>query len=101
MERPPLFFGDRGAMKIVIVGTGPAALKAMEAIAACQAVSTEDITSITVVSPEPTAPYSPMFLVSYVTGELTAEEILLEEKHGLSPHNKMHNAMTFSHIKEA
>lgn len=71
-------------MKIVIVGTGPAALKAMEAIATCQAVSTEDITSITVVSAEPTAPYSPMFLVSYLTGELTAEEILLEEKHELS-----------------
>jgi len=32
-QKPPLFFGDRGAMKIVIVGTGPAALKAMEAIA--------------------------------------------------------------------
>ena len=71
-------------MKIVIVGNGPAATKALEAIAAYKAVSHRDVGSITVVSAELIAPYSPMFLVGYLTGELVEEEILLEENHELS-----------------
>ncbi|MFB0522666.1 MAG: NAD(P)/FAD-dependent oxidoreductase, partial [Candidatus Bathyarchaeia archaeon] len=71
-------------MKIVIVGNGPAATKALEAIAAYKAVSHRDVGSITVVSAELIAPYSPMFLVDYLTGELVEEEILLEENHELS-----------------
>lgn len=71
-------------MKIVIVGNGPAATKALEAIAAHKAFSHRDVGSITVVSAELIAPYSPMFLVDYLTGELVEEEILLEENHELS-----------------
>jgi len=71
-------------MKIVIIGYGPAAIKAIEAITAYKAVSHRDVDSITVVSAELIAPYSPMFLVDYLTGELVEEEILLEENHGLS-----------------
>ncbi len=72
-------------MEIVIIGNGPAAVKALEAMAHYQAVSKEDVTSITVVSSELTAPYSPMFLAECLTGELGEEEILLGDDHGLSP----------------
>jgi len=72
-------------MKIVIIGNGPAAIKALEAIAHYKDASEEDITSITVVSPELTASYSPMFLADFLTGELGEEEILLGDDHGLSP----------------
>jgi nitrite reductase (NADH) large subunit len=73
-------------MEIVIVGNGPAAIKALEAIATLKAMSDADKLRITVVSGERTAPYSPMFLVDYLTRELREEDILLGEKHGLSPH---------------
>lgn len=72
-------------MRIVIIGNGPAAVKALKAIAHYKDVSKEDITSITIISAEPTAPYSPMFLADYLTGELGEEEILLGDDHGLSP----------------
>jgi NAD(P)H-nitrite reductase large subunit len=72
-------------MKIVIIGNGPAAVKALEAIAHYRDASKEDITSITIVSAELTAPYSPMFLADFLTGELGEEEILLGDDHGLSP----------------
>ena len=72
-------------MKIVIIGNGPAAIKALEAIAHYKDASEEDITSITVVSPELTASYSPMFLADFLTGELGEEDILLGSSHGLSP----------------
>lgn len=71
-------------MKIVIIGNGPAAVKALEAIAHYKDVSKEDITGITIVSAELTAPYSPMFLADFLTGELGEEEILLGDDHGLS-----------------
>jgi NAD(P)H-nitrite reductase large subunit len=45
-------------MKIVIVGNGPAAVKALGAIVHYRAASKEDITGITVVSAELTAHYS-------------------------------------------
>lgn len=72
-------------MKIVIIGNGPAAVKALEAIAHYKDASKEDITSITIVSAELTAPYSPMFLADFLTGELGEEQILLGDDHGLSP----------------
>jgi NAD(P)H-nitrite reductase large subunit len=71
-------------MRIVIIGNGPAAVKALKAIAHYKDVSKEDITSITVVSPELTAPYAPMFLADFLTGELGEEEVLLGDDHGLS-----------------
>jgi len=72
-------------MEIVIVGNGPAAVKALEAIAHYKDASKEDITSITIVSAELTAAYAPMFLADFLTGELGEEEILLGDGHGLSP----------------
>ena len=71
-------------MKIVIVGNGPAAIRALEAIATHKAVSRVDEVEITVVSGERTAAYAPMFLVGYLTGKLGEKEILLGENHGLS-----------------
>lgn len=72
-------------MKIVIVGNGPAAMNALEAIATCKAVSRADEVKITVVSGERTAAYAPMFLSGHLAGELGEEEILLGENHGLFP----------------
>ena len=72
-------------MKIVIIGNGPAALKVLEAIATYKAVSNAGEAKITIISYERTAPYSPMFLVDYLTGELGEGEILLRDDHGLSP----------------
>lgn len=72
-------------MRVVIIGNGPAAVKALKAIAHYKDVSKEDITSITIISAEPTAPYSPMFLADYLSGELGEQEILLGDDHGLSP----------------
>jgi nitrite reductase (NADH) large subunit len=72
-------------MEIVIIGNGPAAVKALEAMAHYKDASKEDITSITIVSAELTASYSPMFLADYLSGELGEEEILLGDDHGLSP----------------
>jgi len=72
-------------MEIVIIGNGPAAVKALEAIAHYKDASKEDITSITIVSAELTAAYAPMFLADFLSGELGEEEILLGDGHGLSP----------------
>jgi NAD(P)H-nitrite reductase large subunit len=72
-------------MRIVIIGNGPAAVKALEAIAHHKDVCKEDITSITVVSAELTAAYAPMFLADLLTGELEEEEILLGNGCGFSP----------------
>ena len=73
-------------MKIVIVGNGAAAIKALEAMATHKVMPNADKGRITIISRERTAPYSPMFLVDYLTRELGEEDILLGEKHGLSPH---------------
>jgi nitrite reductase (NADH) large subunit len=73
-------------MKIVIVGNGAATIKALEAMATHKVMSNADQGRITIISKERTAPYSPMFLVDYLTRELREEDILLGEKHGLSPH---------------
>jgi nitrite reductase (NADH) large subunit len=72
-------------MEVILVGNGPAAIKALEAIATYKAVSRADQVNITVVSGERTAAYAPMFLVGHLTGQLGEKEILLGETHGLSP----------------
>ncbi|NQT30838.1 MAG: NAD(P)/FAD-dependent oxidoreductase [Deltaproteobacteria bacterium] len=72
-------------MKIVIIGNGPAAVKASEAIATCGAASNKKELKITIISYENTAPYSPMFLADYLTGELGEEKTLLRDDYGLSP----------------
>jgi NAD(P)H-nitrite reductase large subunit len=72
-------------MKIVMIGNGPAAIRALEAIASYQSDLNVDELDITMVSGESTPPYSPMFLADYLTRELDKDGILLVEKHGLSP----------------
>ncbi len=76
-------------MKIVIIGNGPAAVKTLEAIATCKAVPHADEAKITIISGETTAPYSPMFLADYLSGELEEGEILLGDDHGLSPKRRL------------
>lgn len=71
--------------RIVIVGNGPAAIRALHAIATYKAVLGVDEVQVTVVSAERTAAYSPMFLLDYLTGDLREQEILLGDNHGLSP----------------
>ena len=70
-------------MKIVVIGNGPAAIRALQTITTYQALSKKEEVEITVVSKERTPPYSPMFLLGYLTGELLEEEILLRESHHL------------------
>lgn len=76
-------------MKIAIVGNGPAAVRALEAMATYKAVSNAGEAKITIISCERTAPYSPMFLADYLTGELGGGEILLRDEHGLSPQRRL------------
>jgi NAD(P)H-nitrite reductase large subunit len=76
-------------VEIVIIGNGPAAIKALEAIATCKAIPPADEAKITIISGETTAPYSPMFLVDCLTGELGEREILLGDDHGLSPKRRL------------
>ena len=71
-------------MKIVVIGNGPAAVRALQTITTYQALSKTEEVEITVVSQERTPAYSPMFLLGYLTGELREEEILLRDSHGLS-----------------
>lgn len=69
-------------MKIVIIGNGPAAVRALEAIASRKNSKTG--LKITLTSAESTPSYSPMFLGGYLAGELAREKITIGEKHGLS-----------------
>jgi NAD(P)H-nitrite reductase large subunit len=71
-------------MKIVVIGNGPAAVRALQTITTYQALSKTEEVEITVVSQERTPAYSPMFLLGYLAGELREEEILLRDSHGLS-----------------
>jgi nitrite reductase (NADH) large subunit len=70
-------------MKIVVIGNGPAAVRAVETIETCTAFSSSDEVKITMISQERTPAYSPMFLSGYLTGELNEEEILLRQSHHL------------------
>jgi len=71
-------------MKIVIIGNGPAAVRAVQTIETCKAFLSIDGVKITMISQERTPAYSPMFLLGYLTGELGEEEIHLRESHHLS-----------------
>jgi nitrite reductase (NADH) large subunit len=69
-------------MKIVVIGNGPAAVRALQTITTHKALS--ESVRITVVSQERAQAYAPMFLLGYLTGELREEEIFLGEGHQLS-----------------
>jgi nitrite reductase (NADH) large subunit len=71
-------------MKIVVIGNGPAAVRALQTITINEALSKAEEVKITLVSQERTSAYSPMFLLGYLTGELGEEEIHLRESHHLS-----------------
>lgn len=68
-------------MRIVIIGNGPAAIKALQAIATCGDASKRP--EITVISAEKTPAYSPMFLTDYLSGNLKETELLLRDNYGL------------------
>ncbi len=68
---------------------GPPATLACPASQADLAVPNAGEAKITIISGENTAPYSPMFLVDYLTGELGEGEILLGDDHGLSPQRRL------------
>src|SRR4030042_4065975 len=71
-------------MKIVVIGNGPAAVRALQTITINEALSKAEEVKITLVSQERTSAYSPMFLLGYLTGQLGEEEIHLRESHHLS-----------------
>jgi NAD(P)H-nitrite reductase large subunit len=75
-------------MKIVIIGNGPAAVRALQTIATHKALSKTEEFEVIVISQERAHAYSPMLLVGYFTGELLEKEILLRESHPLS-HKKL------------
>ncbi len=62
-------------MQIVILGNGPAAISALRAIALSPGAGRE--TEVTIISPEPHLPYSPMFLVEYVFGHVSRRQLHL------------------------
>jgi NAD(P)H-nitrite reductase large subunit len=64
-------------MKIAIIGYGPAAVRALEAIEYCAALSSAQGPEVTVISPEQEDPYAPMFLIKYATGQLTERQLRL------------------------
>ena len=66
-------------MKIVVIGNGPAAVRAVQTIETRKAFLSTAEVKITMISQERTPAYSPMFLLGYLTGELLEEEILLRE----------------------
>jgi NAD(P)H-nitrite reductase large subunit len=69
-------------MRVVIIGYGPATVRALAAIDSCEHVLSRDTLQICIVSAEDTAPYSPMFLIEYLTGKLEERELhLLSENH--------------------
>ena len=62
-------------MKIVIIGNGAAAIKALDAIATYRTSANAEGMKVTVIAGESTAAYAPMFLLGYLTGELGEEEL--------------------------
>lgn len=60
-------------MRIVIVGNGPAALSAVEAIR-----ETDGASDITVLTPEADRAYTPCFLAKYVAGTVDEEDLALK-----------------------
>lgn len=64
-------------MKIVVIGNGPAAIKAVEAFEYHRSVSREKSLEVTLISSEKESAYAPMFLIKYITGQLTENQMLL------------------------
>lgn len=72
-------------MKIAVIGFGPATVKALEAIDRYIDVSSGDGHEVSVISSETEDPYAPMFLIKYITGQLTESDLfLLPEEHEYS-----------------
>jgi len=70
-------------MRVVMVGNGPAAIRAIEAIH-----EMGDTCEITVLSPEPEQAYTPCFLSKYVAGSIGMPELVIRpadfyERHGV------------------
>ena len=64
-------------MKIVIVGYGPAAVSALRAIASYREAEAKRDVAVTVVTRELHPPYSPMFLIEYMFGNLKKRQLYL------------------------
>ncbi|MCJ7594063.1 MAG: FAD-dependent oxidoreductase, partial [Desulfobacterales bacterium] len=69
-------------MKIVIIGYGPAAIKALEAVERHVGLHHGRKPDVTVISSEKADPYAPMFLIKYLTGQLTANQLQIKPKGG-------------------
>jgi len=67
-------------MKLVIIGNGPAAVYALQAIDAYKSRCAKRQLQIKIVSAESTHAYAPMFLVNYLTGEFTEEHLFIGTK---------------------
>jgi nitrite reductase (NADH) large subunit len=65
-------------MRIVIIGYGPAAVRALAAIDSYEHVLSRDNLQVNIVSAEDTVPYSPMFLIEYLAGKLDEGELYLQ-----------------------
>lgn len=64
-------------MRITIIGYGPAAVKALEAIDYHASLDPGKRPHVTVISHERAKPYAPMFLIKYITGQLARQHLLL------------------------
>lgn len=64
-------------MKILILGYGPAAIKALEAVEHYADASSIQRPDVTVISSQDGDAYAPMFLIKYITGQLTERQLML------------------------
>lgn len=64
-------------MRITIIGYGPAAVKAIEAIEYHARLDPGKRLHVTVISHERAKPYAPMFLIKYITGQIARHHLLL------------------------
>ncbi len=69
-------------MKIVIIGYGPAAVRALAAIERHVRLFPGQRPDVTVISAEKTGPYSPMFLIKFATGQLIRDQLSLKPEGG-------------------
>jgi NAD(P)H-nitrite reductase large subunit len=68
-------------MRITIIGYGPAAVKALEAIEYHVSLDPRIRPHVTVISYERAMPYAPMFLIKYMTGQMAHQHLLLRGPH--------------------
>ncbi len=75
-------------LKLLIIGYGPAAVSALRAIASCREAGAKQDVAVTIVTPELHPPYSPMFLIEYVFGNIKRRQFYLPPlpKDGVSLH---------------